>query len=102
MILCPSALHDTVNLRVRTCTETLKEFLVEISIQTNVAIPTFLQNTLKNEDFFEKITKMSQFFKFKTSSTLTPYYSYRAQEICSTRHLFSRHPNIPEVPRNDP
>ena len=98
---------------------------------------------------------MSEFFKVKTRPALTPYYSYRAQEICSTSHLetqrlndltasatllpklliyyanfanhyvkskfqflsmilvasgisnqlknlFSRHPNIPEVPRNDP
>ena len=30
---------------------------------------------------------MSQFFGLLTSSTLTPYYSYRAQEICSTSHL---------------
>ena len=29
----------------------------------------------------------SQFLKNLTSSALTPYYSYRAQEICSTSHL---------------
>ena len=37
-----------------------------------------------------KLTKMSQFFAVLTSSSLTPYYSYRAfalQEICSTSHL---------------
>ena len=37
-----------------------------------------------------KLTKMSQFFESLTSSSLTPYYSYRAfalQEICSTSHL---------------
>ena len=34
-----------------------------------------------------KLFKMSQFFAVLTSSTLTPYYSYRAQEICSTSHL---------------
>ena len=30
---------------------------------------------------------MSQFFVVLTSSALTPYYSYRAQEICSTSYL---------------
>ena len=34
-----------------------------------------------------KLFKMSQFFAVLTSSSLTPYYSYRAQEICSTSHL---------------
>ena len=34
-----------------------------------------------------KITKMSHFLAALTSSALTPYYSYRAQEICSTSHL---------------
>ena len=29
----------------------------------------------------------SQFLKNLTSSALTPYYSYRAQEICSTSHF---------------
>ena len=33
-----------------------------------------------------QLTKMSQFFKVKTRPALTPYYSYRAQEICSTSH----------------
>ena len=34
-----------------------------------------------------KLIKMSQFFDLLTSSSLTPYYSYRAQEICPTSHL---------------
>ena len=34
-----------------------------------------------------EIFKMSQFLELKTSSSLTPYYFYRAQEICSTSHL---------------
>ena len=33
------------------------------------------------------LTKMSQFFVILTSSSLIPYYSYRAQEICSTSHF---------------
>ena len=46
-----------------------------------------------------KLFKMSQFFEALTSSSLTPYYSYRAfalQEICST-HL--RLPSRPPAGR---
>ena len=42
----------------------------------------------ENSMFWDsKLFKMSQFFGLLTSSTLTPYYSYRAQEICSTSHF---------------
>ena len=34
-----------------------------------------------------KLTKTFQFLTDLTSPALTPYYSYRAQEICSTSHL---------------
>ena len=33
-----------------------------------------------------KLSKTSHIFAALTSSALTPYYSYRAQEICSTSH----------------
>ena len=37
--------------------------------------------------FRPKIIQNVSIFVILTSSSLTPYYSYRAQEICSTSHL---------------
>ena len=66
-----------------------------------------------------RLTKMSQFFDFKTRPALTPYYSFWAPGICSTSHfcdpvlrfrinfkscfmMLGRLADIPEVTRNDP
>ena len=36
-----------------------------------------------------KLSKTSHIFAALTSSALTPYYSYRAQEVCSTSHFLA-------------
>ena len=87
MINRASAFNDMDNLIAQTSPECFEIFFFKLKVQNwRLYFELLLKHHLKMTK--KKITnKMSQFLKNLTSSALTPYYSYRAQEICSTSHL---------------